>query len=102
MRYRTTSSGAWVYVVARRSRDRGRRGDRRAGAPIRPRSLPRPAALASATATQATKDFVPSAAQGQQEATGAPLTGQPLAGAGDAEVTAALSALCHLQISAAS
>ncbi|WP_445149690.1 Coagulation factor 5/8 type domain-containing protein [Baekduia sp. Peel2402] len=83
-----------------------------------------PAALAaalsrvsSARATQTTTPFEASTAQTQQAAanaaaatgdgsgasagagTTAPLTGQPLVGAGDAKLTAALSALCHLQIS---
>jgi molybdenum cofactor biosynthesis enzyme len=59
------------------------------------------ARLASATATQQTAPFEASAAQSERQAAGDALTGQPLAGAGNAQVTAALSALCHLQLSAA-
>ena len=66
--------------------------------------------LASATATQTTAPFEAGATQSAQQAagkqpTGQPLatrqlTSQPLASATDATVTAALTALCHLQISA--
>jgi hypothetical protein len=56
--------------------------------------------LAAATATQATPAFLPSAAQAGRQASGAPLTGVPLAGASDPAVNAALALLCHLQVSA--
>jgi hypothetical protein len=56
--------------------------------------------LTSATATQTTPSFEPSAAQAQQQTAGAQLTGQPLAGSGDPNVNAALTLLCHLQLSA--
>jgi hypothetical protein len=56
--------------------------------------------LAPATATQGTPAFQPSAAQARQQASGAPLTGAPLAGTSDPAVNAALTLLCHLQVSA--
>jgi hypothetical protein len=56
--------------------------------------------LAAATATQAAPAFQPSPAQAQQQASGAPLAGVPLAGTSDPAVNAALALLCHLQVSA--
>jgi hypothetical protein len=57
------------------------------------------ARLAAATATQNVHPtFAPSDAQAAQEAAGTPVTGQPLASQGDSQVTAALAALCHLQL----
>ena len=58
------------------------------------------ARLASATATQTAAPFEAGAIQSAQQAAGEQPTGQPLTGATDATVTAALAALCHLQISA--
>jgi hypothetical protein len=58
------------------------------------------ARLASATATQATTSFEAGATQSAQQAAGEQPTGQPLAGTADTTVTAALAALCHLQVSA--
>lgn len=55
--------------------------------------------LARATATQnAHPTFQASDTQAAQEAAGTPVTGQPLASQGDSAVTAALAALCHLQL----
>ena len=57
------------------------------------------ARLATATATQnAHPAFEASDTQAAQEAAGTPVTGQPLASQGDSAVTAALAALCHLQL----
>jgi hypothetical protein len=55
--------------------------------------------LSSATATQdAHPTFVASDTQAAQEAAGTPITGQPLAAAANSQVSAALAALCHLQL----
>jgi hypothetical protein len=100
VRYRATDDGAWAYAI---------RDGRVAAVATASRSLARdPAALAaamgrlaSATATQATAPFEASAVQSAQTADGAAQpTGRPLAGAGDQQLTAALAALCHLQVSA--
>jgi len=76
--------------------------------------------LVAARATQVTAPFEASATQSAQQAageqptgqplavqqattaTGQPLTGTPLVGAAESTVTAALAALCHLQVSAPS
>lgn len=96
VRYVATADGAWVYrvhddvVTAVATATPALAADPSALAAAMTR-------LASATATQQTAPFEAAAAQ----AAGVAPTGRPLAGAGDAQVTAALSALCHLQISAA-
>jgi hypothetical protein len=55
--------------------------------------------LSAATATQnAHPAFVASDTQAAQEAAGTPVTGQPLAAQADSAVSAALAALCHLQL----
>lgn len=57
------------------------------------------ARLSAATASQNLHPaFVASDTQAAQEAAGTPVTGQPLASQGDSAVTAALAALCHLQL----
>jgi hypothetical protein len=94
--------GAWAYLV---------RGGRvaavatAAGAPARdPEALAAVMArVGAATATQAVAPFEASTTQAaaQQDAGGAPPTGRPLAGTGDATVNAALTALCRLQLSVA-
>jgi hypothetical protein len=94
VRYRQTADATWAYLI----RDGGV-----AAVAAASLSLTRdPGALAaamrrlaSATATQATSSFEPGTAQ----AAGAPPTGQPLAGTADPKVNAALTLLCHLQIS---
>ncbi|HET6509180.1 MAG TPA: Coagulation factor 5/8 type domain-containing protein [Baekduia sp.] len=90
--------GAWAYLV--------KNGAVAAVATAAPALARDPSALtaamtrlAAATATQRTAPFEASADQAAQQADGAAPTGQPLVGAGDAQVTAALSALCHLQLS---
>jgi hypothetical protein len=97
VRYRQTADVTWAYLV--------RDGHVTAVATASPSLAGDPGALAAAmgrlaaaTATQATPSFEPSAAQAQQQASGAQPTGQPLAGTGNANVDAALAALCHLQL----
>jgi hypothetical protein len=98
VRYVTTSEGTWAYAT--------RDGSVVAVATAAPALAQDPAALAAAvdrlaaaTATQTTAPFEAGATQAAQQAAGEQPTGQPLVGAGDAQLTAALSALCHLQIS---
>ncbi len=100
VRLQTTARGTtWAYAIrdgavsAVATAAPGLAGDRDALAAAMAR-------LASATATQTATPFEAGATQAAQQAAGEQPTGQPLAGAGDATVTAALAALCHLQISA--
>jgi hypothetical protein len=99
VRSRRTKRAAWAYLV------RDGRVSAVAVASQRLARHPRALAaamrrLAGATATQSAPAFQASPQQTQQQASGAPLTGVPLAGTGDPSLDAALALLCHLQVSA--